>query len=76
MSIQSSFSKILFAFKHHLSKGLPLVLGQCSNSGEGVPHWVCFQGFFFLLPLSVFVMTLNYYQIVACTRVRYWANYQ
>ena len=41
MSIQSSFSKILFAFKHHLSKGLPLVLGQRSNSGEGVPHWVC-----------------------------------
>ena len=25
---------------------------------------------------QLIITTLNYYQIVACTRVRYWANYQ
>ena len=54
MSTQSSCSKILFALKHHLSEGLPLVFGQCSNGGKNILHQVDFLGFLFLLPLSVF----------------------
>ena len=54
MLIQSSYSKILFAFKHHLCKGLSFIFGQHSNSGEGILHSVNFLGLFFLLPLPVF----------------------
>ena len=53
MLIQSSCSKILFTLKHHLGKGLPLIFGQCSNSGKGILHQISFLGLF-LLPLPVF----------------------
>ena len=54
MSIQSSCSKILLSFKHHLGEGLPLILGQCSDSGKGVLHQIDLLLFFLLLFLPIF----------------------
>ena len=54
MSIQSSCSKIPFAFKHHFSKGLSLIFGQGSDSGKGILHRVDLLWFLLLLAFSVF----------------------
>ena len=54
MSIQSSCSKILFALKHHLGKGLSFVFGQCSDSGKGILHRVNLLWFLLLLSFPVF----------------------
>ena len=52
--IQSSFSKILFALKHHLRKCLPFIFGQCLDSGEGIFHQVDLLWFLLLLSFSIF----------------------
>ena len=54
MLIQSSCSKILFAFEHHLSTGLSFIFGQRPDSGKGILYWVNLLWFLLLLSFPVF----------------------